>query len=292
MGKKKGFTLIELLVVIAIIALLMSILMPALAKVRNQAKDVVCRSNIKQLGLGFAMFVDSHNGYFNEGYIPQILGGHSSSWMMDILPYYGDVKLLLCPMANKFKGVAGTTWEGRDFSAWNYKNEFGYFEPQPGEKYYPEDGYGLGSYGVNEWTSNAPSETLGYFGDPAGKRWWKTPNVRAANNIPLVLDGIWSGTYCRSGTNQPMGFPNCSVVQASHNYIGQHCRQRHGVHVNSVFVDFSVRKVGLKELWTFEWYPGDDTANPYTIVGHGGNKQECADHWDTNAEWMKNMKEY
>ncbi|MHC4115854.1 MAG: type II secretion system protein, partial [Planctomycetota bacterium] len=49
--QRKGFTLIELLVVIAIIALLMSILMPALRNVRNQAKDTMCRQKLQQWGV-------------------------------------------------------------------------------------------------------------------------------------------------------------------------------------------------------------------------------------------------
>ena len=56
MNNRKGFTLVELLVVIAIIALLMSILMPALARVRKQAKSVICMTNLKQWGSVFEMF--------------------------------------------------------------------------------------------------------------------------------------------------------------------------------------------------------------------------------------------
>jgi len=55
MNKHRGFTLIELLVVIAIIALLMAILMPALRRVKEQAKTVVCRSHLQQWSLCLAM---------------------------------------------------------------------------------------------------------------------------------------------------------------------------------------------------------------------------------------------
>jgi len=62
MRKQKGFTLIELLVVIAIIAILMAILLPALNRVREQGKRVVCLSNLKQLTLAWIMYADENDG--------------------------------------------------------------------------------------------------------------------------------------------------------------------------------------------------------------------------------------
>lgn len=56
----KGFTLIELLVVISIIALLLAIMLPALQKARESSRKTVCKSNLKQLGLGFYFYADNY----------------------------------------------------------------------------------------------------------------------------------------------------------------------------------------------------------------------------------------
>src|SRR5256885_15549422 len=59
--KKRGFTLIELLVVIAIIAILAAILFPVFAQAREKARQAACMSNLRQIGLAFAQYVQDYD---------------------------------------------------------------------------------------------------------------------------------------------------------------------------------------------------------------------------------------
>ena len=83
MHQKRGFTLIELLVVIAIIAVLMGILMPALQRVKKQARTVYCMNNLKQIGLAMTAY-----SMDNKDTIPRVLDSNIK-WILVFMPYIG-----------------------------------------------------------------------------------------------------------------------------------------------------------------------------------------------------------
>ena len=89
--RRRGFTLIELLVVIAVIAILASLLLPALAGAKSRAHTVTCVNNLRQMGIASAMYVDDHE----EGQLPA--SQHTGkSWVATLAPY-GATNIYRCP---------------------------------------------------------------------------------------------------------------------------------------------------------------------------------------------------
>ncbi len=238
--KTIGFTLIELLVVIAIIAVLMGILMPALGRVRKQAQSVACQANLKHWGLIFKMYTDDNDAKF---YGAWSTGQQGHVWIGALRHLYQDKKINFCPSARKI-GVDNAE-QGGTFEA------YGIFSATDSRVGYANL---AGSYGINDWVGN-PADAQnpsGIIGSRA--MYWARPDVKNANNIPLFLDAMWLGGMPQhTNTPTPTERTIDSTGFGAGGHMNRYCINRHNGTINAVFVDFTVRNVGLKELWTLKW---------------------------------------
>ena len=253
MSKKPAFTLVELLVVIAIIALLMSILMPALGRVRNQAKSVLGQSNLKQLATAYSMYLGDFDGKFPQGWAQGARNFHTDMWMEALRVYYGNShELRMCPMTVK----TGTEIGQGPYGGWGTFIAWGTFEGENCGEPWSWDSVttcDYGSYGDNGYVNNPPSNVVSSQGSLTSW-YWRRADVRGpTNNIPLILDCQWWGGWPRHDNSpplwdgQPWGFDPTDMMR-------RFCINRHNGSANSAFLDFSVRPVGLKELWKLKWH--------------------------------------
>ncbi len=243
--KKHGFTLIELLVVISILALLIALLLPVAHKARKQAQAVVCQSKLRQLGLGFSLWTHDND--------LTLFKGVSKDVWRDVIKSMGP-DVALCPSATKpLPELPGR--EGDTFHAYSY------LLGRPDLR---------GSYGLNY-------QMLGPRPESHRVVDWL---AEYASRIPLFFD-------CTTGIASP------SVYREPPEYEGMFtpdmwwsvCINRHQGGINMVFMDQSVRKVGLKELWTLMW-DEDDQYSPSPWTKAGGVQPE---DW---PEWMREFKDY
>ena len=275
MRKEKGFTLIELLVVIAIIALLLGVLLPALRRARNQARAVVCRAHLKQWGTVLALYTEDH-----EGRLPLVTSSRArwffrGSWLPEGDPnkppiYHRFVTkgIACCPAAVKVRsqqgmdrsGGGGSSWSwemrstrGSTFEAWHITS------PPPPFR---------GSYGFNN-TSFMTSMTS------SGRRRLETYFARAQANVPVMLDAPRPDGKHLNAEPPPRGEGSGRQT---------FCINRHNGYINGLFMDWSVRKIGLKELWTLKWDKESDTAGPWTKAGGA-----LPGYW---PHWMRGFKDY
>jgi prepilin-type N-terminal cleavage/methylation domain-containing protein len=131
----RAFTLIELLVVIAIIAILAAILFPVFAQARDKARQTACLSNIKQIGLGFMMYVQDNDETYPPCLlaVPTINGGSTGDtripYDQQIAPYVKNDQVYACPgdMQDRVgPPYAGISWWNGAYSTRGLIRSYGY----------------------------------------------------------------------------------------------------------------------------------------------------------------------
>jgi len=258
--RKKGFTLIELLVVIAIIALLLSILMPSLQKVKESARSLVCRSNQKQLGLGFQTYYMDYNSK------ALISTGEDNFWFFQLGPYLADkaftadttgdpetelgalMKTIKCVSTQAptlvwdpsrspdVQGIAGTA-----------QNQYRYhvFRAE-------------GSYAINRWVGGwigeefdtSPITISATVRNNIGRS-YRRGIACAKSDVPLLGDAIWVDALPRAST-----YPVPTKAELDTGLwddLGRYCIDRHGMKTNIAYCDGHVEQIKLTELWAQKW---------------------------------------
>jgi prepilin-type N-terminal cleavage/methylation domain-containing protein/prepilin-type processing-associated H-X9-DG protein len=276
MHKHAGFTLIELLVVISVIALLIALLLPALQRARQQARAIVCRAHLKRWGTVLALYAEQ-----NEGRIPRI--SMTAIWLFrgsrllegdpNRPPVYHNLNtqgIACCPMAVRSTPLrAGARWNsklwrvryshGSTFEAWEIVSPLPRFR---------------GSYGLNN------SGSLDVYTPSTGRpRTVETYPVKGLANIPVILDSS-EPSIEHFHTDSPPRPGTPSANRGPRVF----CINRHNGYVNGLFMDWSVRRIGLKELWTLKWHKDYDTAGPWTKAGG-----VLPEDWPA---WMRGFKDY
>ena len=272
MGKRRmGFTLIELLVVIAIIAVLMAILMPALRRVKEQAKMLKCQGNLRQWNIIASMYTESNDGKFwdSDDNTP-------AYWFIVHMEerYQSRIKnkLWFCPSAT----IPRYTESGTEIDVLHINNSWGIYT-RSDHSGICSDGID-GSYGINGYCL-IPKNTP-YEGGVSAESGWKTAGGRNANNVPWFIEALrfdlWPRETDAPATNE--------FAAWSGNLMARTCINRHRGFLNAAFMDWSVRKVGLKELWTLKWHKKFDTAGVWTQAGGVDTS-----NW---PQWMRRFQDY
>ena len=279
--RKKAFTLIELVVVIAIIALLLSIALPGLRTAKVYSRRVMCRSNLRQLGIGTSLYLDNHSQTFfsREG---------ETLWLSGMQESFDTIgTVILCPETKRhtddsiqqamddgsnLRGSATRPWvwltEEEAIVSANGNTEHLAVVTPPDEEPEPElrepiaGGYGYNGWlysGKNPWRTD---DNDAYFYDRLG-------HIKSAYQVPLFADCNWVGSYpqndnrVEANIDYTQGEFEAGITEHA---MGRFLIDRHGnMKVNMVFVDGHVAMPAMSELWTLQWHQGA-TANTDIVL--------------------------
>ena len=246
MATRSGFTLVELMVVVGLIAVMISLLLPVVAKARSAAQAAACLSNLRQMGTAWTMYTSENRGrlidhVWNNPTQPD--RAWKAYWPGMLEDYKVRGKSLLCPTAeapipfnqNKGHGNVNYAWTGK-------------YSTNATVVRFNASLYRESSYGYNQYLTAG-----GGFG--AGSNASKVTAVKTPWAVPVFMDATFLDFRPDNGTpdNQVDPPPNLT----GHTPIARdHWRfliARHGRGVNAYFVDGSARRVPLEETYELTW---------------------------------------
>jgi prepilin-type N-terminal cleavage/methylation domain-containing protein/prepilin-type processing-associated H-X9-DG protein len=263
--RQRAFTLVELLVVLAVIAILASLLLPALARAKDKAKSMACMNNERQIALGYRLALDEETG--------DALGKRTvGAWLLRAL---GDPRQgWICPVAPLRNTKANVSPDGHGSvnSAWWHADPQGYARNLfVGFKDFPDYlKFRAGSYAYNFWLVTV-APLLPAWTDVASHQFLAETQIRGAFSVPTFADAIAEGTV-RFPTDGPPFHPNGPAwYEVALNGMESVLIARHGRRpskklpdtwpsdkplpgaINITFFDGHVQLVRLDDLWQLPW---------------------------------------
>jgi prepilin-type N-terminal cleavage/methylation domain-containing protein len=262
-GAWPGFTLIELLVVIAIIAVLASMLMPALARAKMKGQDAQCLNNLKQMGL-------AHFNYVNDFGKTVPYGHYQDLWMRAYIQYHAAVnKVRLCPAAPELSPPGKRKSQNAPAAADMFFEcgtvDQAWLWPTNGPWGSPTSTGFQGSYAFNSWLygggwpSGWGDEDLAYKNES---------EIRKPASTPVLGDSVWVDAWPKATDNPSFN----GYYGWNDGGMGRYCIARHAAgsadrsqqtqpagaprrgSVDVVCADGHAEKVRLQRLWKLNWH--------------------------------------